>query len=159
TGPRSISGRNRSRDRSYGEPVGESPTALGGGASADRLNAGARKGSLAAGRVALEIVLLVGRLLPESTGLADPGDGLAEPVARGVDVANRLLGHPALLVARAEDLRAVDRADEPLIEVGPMGEEEVLEKGPVGDPLGVEDDLHGLGVAPGALLRRVFAFA
>src|SRR5262245_38363720 len=70
TAPRSISGRSRSRNRSYGEPLGGSPTALGGGAGADRLNAGARKGSLAADRIALEVVLAFGLLLSEATGVA-----------------------------------------------------------------------------------------
>src|SRR3954467_9858021 len=60
--------------------------------------------------VALQVVLVLGLGLPEGDGLADRGHDLAGPDARRVDVGDRLLGDPALLVARGEDLRPVGRA-------------------------------------------------
>src|SRR5215510_14968055 len=66
-----------------------------------------RGGRRAAVRVALEVVLIFGLGFPERTALADLGHDLAGPVARGVDVPDRLLRHRALLLTRAKDLRAV----------------------------------------------------
>src|SRR5215467_5527210 len=85
-----------------------------------------REGRRAAVRVALEVVLIFGLGLPEGTGLADLRDNLAGPVARGVDVADRLLGHLALLLARTKDLRAIAGPDETFAKVGPVDLEEEL---------------------------------
>src|SRR5437879_3767337 len=68
-------------------------------------------------RVALEVVLILGLGRPEEAGLADPGDELAWPVACGIDVGDRALGNPPLLVARTEDLGAVVGANDPLPKV------------------------------------------
>jgi hypothetical protein len=81
----------------------------------------------AAVRVTLEVVLIFGLGLPEATALADLGHDLAGPVARGVDVKDRLHGDLALLLARVEDLRAVAGADEMLTKVGSVDLEKVLE--------------------------------
>src|SRR5262249_35094669 len=124
-----------------------------------RLRVRPGEGRRAALRITLEVVLILGTDLPEVTGLADRGHGLAEPVARGVDVADRLLGHPALLLARKEDLGAVDAADEALAQVGSVNLEEVLEQVPVGDSLRIEDDLDRLGVPARVLQARVLALS
>src|SRR5262249_7368831 len=103
---------------------------LGRAAFSRSFQAVPREGALAAvrvSRIAQEVVLILGLVLEEAIGLADLGHGLPGPVARGVYVADRLLGHPALLLARVEDLRAVDGADDAFIEVGSMDLEEVLE--------------------------------
>src|SRR5690242_10361740 len=50
-----------------------------------------RLGAVRILRITQEVVLVLGRVFPEATGLADLGHGLAEPVARGVDVADCLL--------------------------------------------------------------------
>src|SRR5262245_59640788 len=78
-------------------------TELGRGLAVGSFHACAREGGLAAlriVRIALEHVLIHGWVLHEAAGLADLGHGLAEPVARGIDVRDRLFGHPALLLAR-----------------------------------------------------------
>src|SRR5215472_8393579 len=118
-----------------------------------------REGGRAAVRVALEVVLFFGLSLPEVTGLADLGHDLAGPVARGVDVADRLLGHLALLLAGTEDLRAVTGPDKTFAKVGSVGQEEELKQIPIGDPLRIEGDLHRLGVAAIVLLGRVVVLA
>ena len=109
-------------------------------------------------RVALEVVLVLGLGLPEGDGLADLGHDLAGPQARGVDVGDRVLGDPALLVARVEDLGAVAGAD--VVALAVLGRrvvdlEEELEDVPVGDALGVEDDLDRLGVTGMVAVGRV----
>src|SRR4051812_47314018 len=92
---------------------------------------------------------MLGLGLPEGDSLADLGDHLAGPYAGGVDVGDRVLGDLALLVARREDLRAVAGAD--VVALAVLGRrvvdlKEELEDVAVGDALGVEDDLDGLGV-------------
>jgi hypothetical protein len=109
-------------------------------------------------RVALEVVLVLGLGLPERHRLADLRHDLAGPQARGVDVGDRVLGDLALLVARIEDLRAVARAD--VVALTVLGRrivdlEEELEDVPVGDALGVEDDLDRLGVTRMVAVGRV----
>src|SRR5512133_613582 len=101
-------------------------------------------------RIALEVVLIFGLGLPEGAGLADPGHDLAGPDACGVEVGDRALGDLALLVGRIEDLGAIAGADEVIAKAGSVDLKEDLEKFPVGDPLGVEDDLDRLGV-PGVV--------
>ena len=105
---------------------------------------------------------MLGLGLPEGDGLADRGHDLAGPDARGVDVGDRVLGHPALLVARVEDLGPVRGAD--VVALTVLGRrvvdlKEELEDVPVGDPRGIEDDLDGLGVAGMATIRRVLILA
>src|SRR3954447_14428420 len=112
--------------------------------------------------VALQVVLVLGLGLPEGDGLADRGDDLAGPDARGVDVGDRVLGDPALLVAGVEDLRAVGRAD--VVALTVLGRrvvylEEELQDVAVGDPRGIEDDLDGLGVAGMVAVGRVLVLA
>src|SRR3954447_20587213 len=80
---------------------------LGGGLAVWQLPARPREVAGVAVRVALEIVLVLGLGLPERHGLADLGHHPARPQPRGIDVGNRVLGDPALLVARIEDLGAV----------------------------------------------------
>src|SRR5689334_7526443 len=106
----------------------------------------------------LQIVLVLGLGFPERAGLAHLGDHVAQPQARGVDVGNRLLGDVALLVARVEDLRAVARPDVVSLPVhrGRIVDlEEELEDVAVGDPIRIEDDLHGLSVAVVVLVGGV----
>src|ERR687896_210131 len=122
---------------------------LSGGFAVWQLPARPREVAVVAVRVALEIVLVLGLGLPEGGGLADLGHHLAGPQARGVDVGDRVLGDPALLVARVEDLGAVAGAD--VVALAVLGRrgvdlEEELEDVPVGDALGGEDDLDRLGV-------------
>src|SRR5690348_6761787 len=76
-------------------------------------------------------------------------------MAGGVDVADHLLGHCALLRAGVEDLGAVDRTDDALVKVGPVNLEEHLQQSAVREALGIEDDFDDLGVTPVVLLRRV----
>src|ERR687896_1409225 len=122
---------------------------LSGGFAVWQLPARPREVAVVAVRVALEIVLVLGLGLPEGDDLADLGPHLAGPQARGVDVGDRVLGDPALLVARIEDLRAIVRAEIVALAVlgrGVVDLKEELEDVAVGDALGVEDDLDGLGV-------------
>src|SRR5215471_21846730 len=84
------------------------------------------EGGRAAVRVALEVVLIFCLGLPEVTGLADLGHDLAGPVARGIDVGDRLLGHLALLLATVKDLRTVAGPDEIFAKVGSVDLEEEL---------------------------------
>src|SRR5919202_476865 len=81
--------------------------ASGGGLPVGQLPARPREVAVVAARVALEVVLVLGLRLPERDGLADLGHDLAGPQAGGVDVGDRVLGDPALLVPRVEDLRAI----------------------------------------------------
>src|ERR687897_2333287 len=123
--------------------------ALGGGLAVWQLPARPREVAVVAVRVVLEVVLVLGLGLPERDGLADLGHHLAGPQARGVDVGDRVLGDLALLVARVEDLRAVAGADVVALAIlgrGIVDLEEELQDVPVGDALGVEDDLDRLGV-------------
>jgi hypothetical protein len=80
-------------------------------------------------------------------------------VARGVDVRDRLLGHPVLLLARIEDLRAVDGANEIFAKVGSVDLEEVLEQLTIREPRRIEDDFDRLGVTLRVILGRVVALA
>src|SRR5215471_15996953 len=109
--------------------------------------------------VALEVVLVFGHGLPEGTGLADLGYDLAGPVARGVNVADRLLGHLALLLTRIEDLRAVARAHETFAKVSPVELEEQLQQVPIGDPVWIEGHLDRLGVPAIVVLGWVVVLA
>src|SRR6202030_1827008 len=68
----------------------------------------------------------------------------------------------ALLVGRKEDLGAVVRAG--VLALAVLGRrvvdlEEELEDVPVGGPLGIEDDLDGLGVAGMVAIGRVLVLA
>src|SRR5918996_3866890 len=122
----------------------------GGGLAVRQLPARPRELAVVAVRVALEVVLVLGLGLPERDGLADLGHHLAGPQARGVDVGDRVLGDPALLLARIEDLRAIAGAD--VVALAVLGGrvvdlEEELEDVSVGDAVGVEDDLDRLGVS------------
>jgi hypothetical protein len=105
-------------------------------------------------RKVLEVVLIFGLGLPERAGLADLGHDLAGPDAGGIEVGDRVLGDVALLVGRVEDLRPIAGADEVFAKVGPVDLQEELEKFPVGDSLGVEDDLDSLCVSGMVLVGR-----
>src|SRR3954453_21880077 len=76
-----------------------------------QLPARAREVAGVAVGVALEVVLVLGLGLPERDRLADLGHDLAGPQARGLDVGDRGLRDPALLVARGKDLGPVTGAD------------------------------------------------
>src|SRR4051794_39030826 len=130
----------------------------GGSLAVWQLPAGPREVAGVAVRVALEVVLVLGLGLPEGDGLADLGHRLAGPQARGVDVGDRGLGDLALLVARIEDLGPVAGAD--VVALTVLGRrvvdlEEELEDVSVRDALGVEDDLHRLGVTGMVSVSRV----
>src|SRR4051794_39005898 len=132
--------------------------APGGGLAVWQLPAGPREVAGVSVRVALEGVLVLGLGLPERAGLADFGHHLAGPQARGVDVGDRVLRHLALLIARIEDLRAIARAD--VVALAVLGRrvvdlKEELEDVPVGDALGVKDDLDRLGVTRMVPVGRV----
>src|SRR4051812_14847107 len=132
--------------------------ALGGGLAVRELPARSREVAGVAVRVALEGVLVIGLRLPEGHGLADVGHHLAGPEPRGLDVGDRVLGDLALLVARVEDLGAVAGADVAALAVlcrRVVDLEEELEDVPVGDALGVEDDLDRLGVTRMVPVGRV----
>src|SRR4051812_32098610 len=113
-------------------------------------------------RVALEVVLVLGLRLPEGDRLAELGYHRPGPKARCLDVGDRVLGDLALLLARVEDLGAVAGPD--VVALAVLGRrvvdlEEELEDVPVGDPLGVEDDLDRLGVPGMVPVRRVLVLA
>jgi hypothetical protein len=91
------------------------PSSSGGSTSLGR--AGARKECVAV-RITLEVVLILGLGLPEGTGPADLGHDLPRPDVCGVQLGDRVLGDPALLVARIEDLGAIAGSDEVFAEVG-----------------------------------------
>src|SRR5215217_5424913 len=131
---------------------------LGGGLAVWQLPARPREVAGVAVGVALEVVLVLGLGLPEGAGLADLGDDLARPQARGVDVGDRVLGDLALLVARVEDLGTVAGTD--VVALAVLGRrivdlEEELEDVSVGDALGLEDDLDRLGVTRMVSVGRV----
>ena len=56
-----------------------------------------------AARVLQEIVLMLGFGFPELTDWHDLGHGFAGPQPGFVDIGDRVLGNPALLVGRVED--------------------------------------------------------
>src|SRR3954447_26264347 len=123
---------------------GAQSAASGRGLALWKLPAGPREVAVVAARIALEVVLVLRLGLPERDGLADLGHDLAGPQARGVDVGNRVLGDPALLIGRVEDPRGVGGAD--VVALAVLGRrvvdlEEELEDVPVGDLLRVKDDL------------------
>jgi hypothetical protein len=110
----------------------------------------------------LQVVLVLGLSLPERDGVADLGHDPAGPQPGGLDVGDRVLRDPALLVARGEDLGPVAGAD--VVALAILGRrivdlEEELEDVPVGDALGVEDDLDRLGVARVVAVGRVVVLA
>src|SRR3954467_8093532 len=130
----------------------------GRGLAVWQLPAGPREVAGIAVGVALEVVLVLGLGLPEGDRLADLGHHLAGPEAGGLDVGDRVLGHLALLLARVEDLGAVARPD--VVALAVPGRrvvdlEEELQDVPVGDALGVEDDLDRLGVTGMVRVGRV----
>src|SRR3954447_24023475 len=136
--------------------------ASGGGLAVGQLPARPRKVAGVAVRVALEIVLVLGLGLPERDGLADLGHDLAGPQTGCVDVGDRLLRDLALLLARVEDLGAVAGADVVALAVPRrrvVDLEEELEDVPVGDAVGVEDDLDRLRVAGMVRVGRVVVLA
>src|SRR6185436_15789735 len=135
--------------------------ASGGGLAVRQLPARAWEVAGVAVRVALEVVLVLGLGLPERDGLADLRHHLAGPEAGRLDVGDRVLGDLALLVGRREDLRAVAGAD--VVPLAVLGRrvvdlEEELENVPIGDALGVEDDLDRLGVTRMVPVGRVVVF-
>ena len=110
--------------------------------------------------ILLQVVLVLGLGLPERPGRRDLGDHLARPQAGGLDVGDRVLGDPPLLVAGVEDRRPVAGADVVALPVerGRVVDlEEELQQVPVGDLLRVEDDLDGLGVGAVVAVGRVRA--
>jgi hypothetical protein len=138
------------------------PRRLNRGFAVRQLPAGPREVAGVAVGEALEVVLVLRLGLPERDGLADLGHDLAGPDPRGLDVGDRVLRDLALLVARVEDLRPVTRAD--VVALAILGRrvvdlEEELEDVPVGDAVGIEDDLDGLGVAGVIPIRGVLVLA
>src|SRR3954453_5615481 len=136
--------------------------ASGGGLAVGQLPARAREVAGVAVRVALEVVLVLRLGLPEGDGLAHLGHHLAGPQSRRVDVGDRLLRDLALLVARVEDLGAVARAD--VVALAVLGRrvvdlEEELQDVPIGDALGVEDNLDRLGVPGMVPVGRVLVLS
>ncbi len=101
---------------------------------------------------------MLGLGLPERAGGLDLGDDLAGPEARGLDVGDRVLGDPALLVVDVEDRRAVAQADVvplPVQRRRVVDLEEELEQVAVRGLLRVEDDLDRLGMRPVVAVGRV----
>src|SRR3954447_23153466 len=137
---------------------GAQSAALDRGLAVWKVPARPREVAVVAARIALEVILVLRLGLPERDGLADLGHHLAGPQARGVDVGDRALGDLALFIARIEDLGAVAGAD--VVALAVLGRrvvdlEEELEDVPVGDALGVEDDLDRLGVTGMVSIGRV----
>ena len=87
--------------------------------------------------------------LPERPAGRHLGDDLPRPQARRLDVGDRVLGDPLLLVVGVEDGRAVAGADVVALPVPGrrvVDLEEELEQIAVGRLLGIEDDLDRLRV-------------
>ena len=108
--------------------------------------------------IALQVVLVLGLGLPERAGRGELGHDLAWPQAGGVDVGDRVLGDPALVVVGVEDRRAIARADVVALTV-PRARivdlEEELEQIAERLLLRVEGDLDRLGVSPMVAVGRV----
>src|SRR4051794_15205525 len=160
--PRHATPQHEPAARTAADVPGVGGAELRSGLAVWQLPARPREVAVVAARVALEVVLVLGLGLPERDSLADLGHDLAGPQARGVDVGDRVLGDLALLVARVEDLRAIARAD--VVALAVLGRrvvdlEEELEDVPVGDALGVEDDLDRLGVTRVLSVSRVVVLA
>src|SRR5437016_224911 len=108
--------------------------------------------------VPLEVVLVLRLRLPEGPGGRDLGDDLPRPQRGGLDVCDGVLGGPLLGIAGVEDGRPVAGAD--VVALAVLGRrivdlKEELQKIPVADDIGVEDDLDGLGVAAVVAVGRI----
>ena len=105
---------------------------------------------------------MLGLGLPERARLRHLGDHLARPEARRVDVGDRVLGDPLLLLVEVEDRRAVGGADVVALAVAGgrvVDLEEELQQVAVARPGRVEDDLDRLGVAGVVAVGRVGVLA
>src|SRR6185437_1172313 len=113
-------------------------------------------------RIPLEVVLMLGLGLPERPRRRHLGHDLPRPQAGSVDVGDRLLGDPALLLIEVEDSRAIAR---PRVVALPVERRRVvdpkeeLEQTPVGGQLGIEDDLDRLGMRAVVAVGRVWNLA
>jgi len=87
--------------------------------------------------------------LPKVSGGGDLGHHLPRPKAGSLDIGDRVLRNPSLLIGRIENGRAV--AQSAIIALTIQGGwivnlEEELEKFSIADPLGVEDDFDRFSV-------------
>ena len=98
-----------------------------------------------------QIVLMLGFGFPEVTCRHDLGHDLAGPQPGFVDIGDRVLGNPTLLVGGVEDRRSIARADVVSLAVARgriVNLEEELEDLPIADPGRIEDDLDCFGMCP-----------
>src|SRR5262249_17812847 len=96
--------------------------------------------------------------LPERPGRADLGDDLARPQSGRVDVGDRVLRDPLLLIAGVEDRRAIARPDVVSLTVlrrRVVNLEEELQQVAVRSLRRIEDDLDRLSVCSVLAIRRV----
>src|SRR2546430_10028228 len=103
-------------------------------------------------------VLMLGLRFPERPGWLHFGDHLPRPQARGVDVGDRVVGDPLLLVAGVEDGRPVAETDvvaHAILRCRVVYLEEELQKVTVGDLLWVKDDLDRFSVGAVIAVGRV----
>jgi ATP-dependent helicase/nuclease subunit A len=108
--------------------------------------------------ITLEVVLMLRLRCPERPSRLHLGDHLSRPQARGVDIRDRVVRDPLLLVVGVENGRPVAEAGVVALAVlrgRVVYLEEELQKVTVGDLPGVEDDLDRLSVGPVIPVRRV----
>ena len=94
-------------------------------------------------------ILMLRLGFPEFPGRRDLRNGLAGPQAGGVDVRDRVLGHPFLRVVDVVDRRAVARAHVVALAVrgaGIVDLEEELQQLAVAHLRGIEDHLDAFGM-------------
>src|SRR5215469_12822860 len=100
--------------------------------------------------ITLEIILMLRLGFPELASGRDLCHHLAGPQPRRLDVGDRVVGNPLLLIAGIKNRRTIARA--PIIALtvergGIVDLEEELQHGPEARLCGIEDDLDRLGMA------------
>src|SRR5688572_14546833 len=99
--------------------------------------------------ISQEIVLMLGLGFPELTCWHDLGHDFAGPQPGFVDIGDRVLGNPTMLVGSVEDCRAIAGPDVVPLAVARariVNLEEELEDLSVADPRRIEDDFDRFGM-------------